>query len=276
MPWIAPSHQAPVLPLKTWKPQTFSGLALCIGAAAPDLEFILRLDYDWIVSHRFAAQIYFTVPLVLLLHALMTRLVLPWLIPLLPSGAPFHLHDLALIRPASSSRDWIRVGVSGFLGGMSHLLLDGFTHGNQTGWGVALLPFLRTPVFFLGRTLPIHDLLHVAGTIVFGAFSLWALSDIAKKRMLVAWNGGIGLAATATPREATSVERRGAIQYLFFCASLGLVIAMTVRDDARGPWFEIAAHGVLAFLFYGVVIAAAADRWRSRSAAPAIIDASEG
>src|SRR6185369_2971020 len=90
MPWIAPSHQAPVLPLKLWKPHLFSGLALCLGAAAPDLEFVLRIDYDWIISHTFAGQIYFTVPLVLLLHAALTAVVLPWLLPLLPEGAPFY------------------------------------------------------------------------------------------------------------------------------------------------------------------------------------------
>src|SRR5215813_9115 len=80
MPWIAPSHQAPALALKMWRPRSFSGLALCLGSAAPDLEFILRLRHEWVVSHTLAGQLFFTVPLVMLLHRLATDLVLPWLV----------------------------------------------------------------------------------------------------------------------------------------------------------------------------------------------------
>jgi len=41
---MIPSHQAPVIPLKRWRPHWFSGLALVLGTLAPDLVFILRLD----------------------------------------------------------------------------------------------------------------------------------------------------------------------------------------------------------------------------------------
>jgi hypothetical protein len=81
-----------------------SGLALCIGAAAPDLDFILRIDYLWIVSHTFAAQPFFTV-LVMVLHTILTTLLIPWVLPLLRGGPPLHLRDLALLRPATSVRD---------------------------------------------------------------------------------------------------------------------------------------------------------------------------
>jgi hypothetical protein len=268
MPWIAPSHQAPVLPLKLWKPHLFSGLALCLGAAAPDLEFILRVDYNWIVSHTFAAQIFFTIPVVMILHWALTSVVLPWLLPLLPGGPPFHLHDLALLRPASSPRDWARIAFSAWVGGISHVVLDGFTHGNHTGWVTQLVPLLRMPI---GR-LPLYDLLHVLGTVVLGALSLRWLAEIGRRRQLVAWSG-------LTPPSiapATLVMRRGALQYVLLCAAVGLVAGLARRDDALGPWFEIAAHGILAFVFYGIMAAALLDRLRVRRLAKIeLLDASE-
>src|SRR5262245_24560674 len=101
MPWMVPSHPAPVLPLKLWKPSLFSGLALCIGAAAPDLEFVLQIQQDHVLSHTLLGQLLFTLPVVLLVHGLLTSLVFPWLVPLLPFGAPWHFEDLTRIRPAA-------------------------------------------------------------------------------------------------------------------------------------------------------------------------------
>jgi hypothetical protein len=267
MPWIAPSHQAPVLPLKLWKPHLFSGLALCLGAAAPDLEFILRIDYNWIVSHTFAAQMFFTAPLVMVLHAALTTVVFPWLLPLIPNGAPFHVHDLILVRPATSVRAWVRIAFSGWLGGITHVLLDGFTHGNHSGWITTQVPLLRALVPLPFRPMPLHDVLHVLGTIVLGGLSVHWLAEMGRRRLLLTWSDH---AAPPRVRSATAAEQRGARQYVLLCAALGFVAGLARRDDRLGPWFEVAAHGVLAFVFYGIVTAALLDRWRARRApAPA-------
>jgi hypothetical protein len=272
MPWIAPSHQAPVLPLKLWKPHLFSGLALCLGAAAPDLEFVLRIDYDWIISHTFAGQIYFTVPLVLLLHAALTTVVLPWLLPLLPEGAPFYWQELSLLRPASGVRDWVRIAISGWLGGVSHVLLDGFTHGNHTGFITTQFPFFRKAIALPFGSVPLHDVLHVGGTIVLGALSLHALAEIGRRRLLRTWTGG----AAPRVRLATPEERRGAVQYVLVCALLGIVAGLARRDDSLGPWFEVVGNGILAFVIYGIIGAAFLDRWRARRAGKLpLLDAGE-
>ncbi len=55
---------------------------------------------------------------------------------------------------------WATVAVSGWIGGLTHIFIDGFTHGNHSGWAVALLPFLRRPVAGVG--LPLHDVLQVS------------------------------------------------------------------------------------------------------------------
>ena len=118
MPWIVPSHQAPVLRLaRTW-PRHFSGLGLVLGTVAPDLFFILPLDARGSpASHSWSGQLYLTLPLVLGLHRLLTALVLPWLLPHLPGGPPLHLHELARSRPAAGFAANARVALSGLLGG---------------------------------------------------------------------------------------------------------------------------------------------------------------
>ena len=99
---MIPSHQAPVIPLKRWRPHWFSGLALVLGTVAPDLAFILRLDENGApLSHRFAGLFVVDVPLTIVLHVLATGLVLPWLLPHLAGGAPLHLHALARCRPVT-------------------------------------------------------------------------------------------------------------------------------------------------------------------------------
>ena len=162
MPWMIPAHQAPVLPLKRWRPQWFSGLALVLGTVAPDLAFVFTLDRDGSpLSHSVAGLFLVTVPLVLFLHALATGLVLPWVLRHLPGGAPLHLHALARCRPATSAAGLARVASSALIGGATHVFLDGFTHGNHSGWALPLLPALATPVPHPGGPAPLHDALQL-------------------------------------------------------------------------------------------------------------------
>jgi hypothetical protein len=239
-----------------WKPRAFSGLALCLGAVAPDLEFILRVDHDWIVSHTFPAQVYFTVPVVLMLHALLTGVVLPWLLPLLRLGPPWHLEDLACVRRASSTLDWLRAAVSAFIGGVSHVFIDGFTHGNHSGWALAFLPSLATPLPLPSGTMALHDFLQIAATLVLGGLAVRQASELARRRALVEWNGS----RTVAVRDATAAEVRGAIAYFTFCGLVGAVVG--AQSAAGGAWIERGVIGALAFSFYGLVLAAAADRLR--------------
>ena len=170
---MIPSHQAPVLPLKRWRPHWFSGLALVLGTVAPDLAFILRLDENGSpLSHSVVGLFLVDVPLVIVLHALATGLVLPWLLPHLPGGAPLHLHALARCRPVTDSSGLARVALSALVGAATHVFLDGFTHGNHAGWALAFLPVLGTPVPSIGGHAPLHDALQLWLTIGLGALAL--------------------------------------------------------------------------------------------------------
>jgi hypothetical protein len=272
MPCIVPSHQAPVLPLKLWKPHWFSGLALCLGTMVPDLVFILRLDNDSTLSHGLAAQLYLTVPLVLLGHWLVTTLLLPGLLPFLPSGAPGHLHELAALRPPRSLRDLLVISTSGLLGGLTHIALDGFTHPVcDGGWAVALLPVLSRPVPHPGGPVPLYDALQLWLSIVLGAYALGLWQRMARQRRLWHWRG----TAPAELSRAPLGARRALAVWVAASAAAGFATGLRLRPAAEvGLAVELAVYGAIAFTALGLAVVASAERLRGNLARRAPVRAS--
>ncbi len=187
MPVTVLSHQALVLPLKMRWPRRFSGLALCIGSMAPDLEFIATLRDDWIVSHTLSAQFWFTVPVTMIAVWIVCALVLPVILPFVRDHPTWRLHDLAAIEIPRGWRGWTSVALSAWVGGVSHVVLDGFTHGNHSGWLVPWFPVLRTPVPHLGGSAPLHDALQLWLTVLLGLASVAMWRWIARGRWLWRW-----------------------------------------------------------------------------------------
>lgn len=172
MPATILAHQAVVLPLKLWRPRRISGLALCLGSAAPDLEFIFRMTDDWLFSHTFPAQLYFTVPVTLVLVWLLGAVLIPFLLPYLPPAQRRALAGLASIKPPRTPGEWNTVALCALIGGLSHVFVDGFTHGNHSGWAVAFLPVLRTSVAFPFGNVPLYDVFQHGLTVVFALLAL--------------------------------------------------------------------------------------------------------
>jgi hypothetical protein len=201
MPATLLSHQALVLPLKVRWPQRLSGLALCIGSMAPDFAFIGPIRDDSVFSHTVSAQLWYTVPLTMALTWLVSGLLLPTLLPYWPDSPSWRWHDLAAIEPPRTWQDWLRVAVSGFLGGLSHVLLDGITHGNHSGWLVPVFPFLRMMVPQIGGPVPLYDALQVWLTIGLAIASAWMWRSIARRRLMWQWRD----------RQATQIPRKARI-----------------------------------------------------------------
>ncbi len=256
MPWIVPSHQAPALVLKAWKPNVFSGLGLVLGSMAPDLAAILVFHNDSVLAHTLAGQLYITVPMVLALHGVATGLVFPWLLLTWSGRGSFVPIARALkSRPARSAADWARVGYSGLLGGLTHISLDGFTHGNHVGWAREFLPVLSSPVRLPVGVLPVHDVLQWGLTIVLG---------IAALRMLRGLTASAPSSAPALRGEAASArESSGLVQGLALCALAGAIVAVLLRPDADlALRAELAVYGALAGPLYGAFIGALVSRLR--------------
>jgi hypothetical protein len=256
MPWIVPSHQAPVLPLARLFPGRFSGLGLVLGSVAPDLVFILRLDASGSpASHSLLGQLYLTVPIVVALHLLLTALVLPWLLPHLPGGAPLHLHALARVRPAANPAALARVALSGLVGGLTHVFVDGFTHGDHAGWALAFLPWLEAPVPHPGGSAPLHDALQLWLTIALGFLALreWGLHG----------RRSDGAVPAARVEPAPAAARRAVQRGIAAAALAGTLLGPLLRGAyGTSDALEIAAFGALSFAGLAVVAAAAAERAR--------------
>ncbi|WP_053333630.1 DUF4184 family protein [Gemmatimonas phototrophica] len=250
MPATLLAHQTLVLPLKMKWPRHFSGLALCLGSMAPDLEFIFRLADDWIFSHTVSAQLWFTVPLVLVLHRLLTRIVFPVLLPYVRDVSWLRLHDLAALEPARGLADWGRVAVSAWIGGMSHVVLDGITHGNHSGWLVPWFPFLRTPVPHLGSTAPLHDALQLWLTIGFGIACALMWRRIAAQRLLWRWKN-------VAPQQLPKRPRTHGIQVLrvlTVCAGVGVLLGASQPAHAPKATAAALAFGAIDVAALGALL----------------------
>jgi hypothetical protein len=241
MPATILSHQALVLPLKMRWPRAFSGLALCIGSMAPDLEFIGRMTNDWLFSHTVSAQLWFSMPLTVGLTWLLTACVLPRLLPYVRDHLEWRLHDLAAIEVPHSSLAWARVAWSGWVGGLSHVLLDGITHGNHSGWLVPHFPLLRTPVPHFGGPVPLHDALQFWLTLLLAVVSVVLIRSIARRRLLWQWRERL---ASSLPRQ----PRAAGWQLLRLAGGAALVGA------AAGCTLERhSTAGTLAAVFFGAI-----------------------
>jgi hypothetical protein len=121
VPLTFPSHQAVVLPLKLWRPRWFDGVALCTGAAAPDVSYGFDGLGVTIRSHEPLAVFWWGLPVALVV-AWILRLAAPAVAANLPAGGALHLHDYASLR--RNPHPWWITVTSALLGAASHLLAD--------------------------------------------------------------------------------------------------------------------------------------------------------
>jgi hypothetical protein len=172
MPATFPSHQAVVLPLKLWRPCWFDGVALCVGAASPDVSYLIDGSgiAVWPMSHTVPGLVLWCLPVTLVVCWLF-RLVAATVAAHLPTGGPFALRDYGVLS-VTRHRWWI-TGSSALIGAATHLVWDN----------------LSAPSNLAENTS------HVVGAIAAGACFL----HIGRHRLLVRWHGP----APAVPRRST-------------------------------------------------------------------------
>jgi hypothetical protein len=161
VPLTFPNHQAVVLPLKLWRPRWFDGVALCTGAAAPDVSYGFDGLGVTIRSHEPLAVFWWCLP-VALLGAWLIRLAAPVVAAHLPVGGTLHLRDYAALR--RNPHPWWITVTSALVGAVSHLLAD-------------LLELLGGP--YLEATMAI--------ALLAAAYAI--ARRIGRDRLLIRWNG---------------------------------------------------------------------------------------
>jgi hypothetical protein len=121
VPLTFPSHQAVVLPLKLWRPRWFDGVALCAGAAAPDVSYGFDGFGITIRSHEPVAVVWWGLPVALVL-AWLLRFAAPTVAAHLPDAGGLHLRDYAALR--RNPHPWWITVTSALVGAASHLVAD--------------------------------------------------------------------------------------------------------------------------------------------------------
>ena len=170
MPLPLLAHQAPVLPLKLWRPAAFNGTALVVGSIAPDFEYFLdRGGRAATFGHIATAQLLFCLPVSLFVVLLVGHLGLgevvaarfPWLRWL--SGAATDV---------KASGGLLRAAASALTGSFSHLLLDALTH--------EVIPKWITPRTYQVGSLWVTTpaVIQLVSSVVLAIVTLWSLRRI--------------------------------------------------------------------------------------------------
>jgi hypothetical protein len=127
MPLTFPSHLAPVLPLKLWRPRWFDGVALCTGAVAPDVGYLvtgtpIALGMR---THTLGGLLWWCLP-VALGYAWVVRRVVAGIAVHLPGRRAFGWLDYAAL--AGVRHPWQVTVWSALLGAASHIAWDRAAH----------------------------------------------------------------------------------------------------------------------------------------------------
>jgi hypothetical protein len=182
MPLTVPTHPLAVLPLKLWRPRWFDGVALVLGAVAPDLAYALDGYGPTIHSHAWHAPLWWAVPITLV-GARLVRWAAPVVAAHLPAGGPLALRDYGVLG-AVRHPWWITAG-SAVLGAVSHIVWDAFTHPTIDG-GHVLFAWLHVRA---APGLPWWELLSAVSDLTGFAAGLGLALYVGGTRLVRRWHG---------------------------------------------------------------------------------------
>jgi hypothetical protein len=252
MPATLPSHQAAVLGLKLWRPRWFDGVALVVGAAAPDAAYaVTGLGVD-IRSHAWHALLWFNLPLTLVVTALVRRAA-PYIVAHLPRGGRLAVRDYGVL--ASVRHPLAVTACSALLAALSHQLWDSVTHpylliGHPFYGSDTYLPVMHATAF---AGLPWWRVIHLGSELVGCVVTLAIAVHIGQRRLLVAWHGP---APTAPRRPIVFWPVAAAV----FAALLAVATALPRNDLINVAGSRLLLAAVVAILVAAEVLHRSRDR----------------
>jgi hypothetical protein len=186
MPATFPSHAAAAVPFKLLWPRRFDGVALVVGSAAPDMYYALNGYVIVPPTHRLAGLLWFALPVTLVATVLIRRSA-PVIAAHLPARpAWLALRDYGVL--GQVRHRWYVTVYSALLGGLTHIVWDGFTHDPAWGhgWGVRLVPVLSAQA---PGGVPWWLVAQHTSTVL-GALVVFAVAvHIGRRRLLRTWHG---------------------------------------------------------------------------------------
>lgn len=244
MPLTLPTHPVAVVPLKLWRPRWFDGVALTIGAVAPDLAFAADGYGVTIHSHAWHALLWWALPLTVA-GTRLVRWAAPTIAAHLPAGGPLALRDYGALGPARHRR--LVTAASALIGAASHIAWDAFTHPTVDG-GRVLFPFLHRQAW---PGMPWWELLSVASNLVGFAACIALLVHIGRTRLLRRWYG---------PGPAT-----GAPRPVLFWSVVTVVFALGLASLPLQPVRLMSDQAVRVMLFAALALVAGAAAARAHA-----------
>ena len=168
------AHPAAVVPLKKLiKTDGLVFSALVAGSLVPDLGYLWPGFQSQIFSHSLPGVVVFGLPVGLFLLWLFHRRLKQPLLLLLPESHQRVLDAYSGPFPFLPWRRLALILVSIFIGGLTHIAWDAFTHGQ--GWGVQTFEALHQPLFWaIGlRVKPYHLIKHGSSTLGVAVLVYW-------------------------------------------------------------------------------------------------------
>ncbi len=242
MPLTFPAHQAAVLPLKLWRPRWFDGTALVVGSGAPDLfnafGFIDTLD-----SHHWDG-VALAVPFTIIYSVLLRRYAVDGLFGSLPDFGPLKARSYRVLKQGRPRL--LVTTLSAFIGVMSHVVWDSFTHSYRIGSN--LLGLERT--VFVGPEGPVSaaKFLQYLGHTVGSLIGIMMLVAVVSSRHLGEWYGKDVIAAARRAPIRDNARRRAAVVIAVFLF-MGFVWGVA---EGRNPIFHMGFAAVMGFLAAGI------------------------
>lgn len=182
MPLTLPTHPVAAVALKRWRPGWFDGVALTIGAVAPDVAFAVDGYGVTIHSHAWHAPLWWALPLALV-GARLVRWAAPTVAAHLPAGGRLALRDYGVL--GAVRHRWQVTTSSALIGAASHIAWDAFTHPTVDG-GRVIFAFLHTHVW---PGVPWWQLLSVASDLAGFVLGTVLLVQLGRERLLRRWHG---------------------------------------------------------------------------------------
>jgi hypothetical protein len=229
MPWTF-AHPAAVLPLRRWCPRQLSLLGLVVGSCSPDIGYHLHRFDIATRAHTLAGLFVVCLPSGVLLAVLLQRFSRVLIQPL-PQRHRDALTPLTSGAWPRGGRAWLALVVSVWLGALTHVVWDAFTH--HSGWVVQHWALLREPLPGMTGPAAFHLLQHASSLV--GALALLVAyrrflrdrpppaqpaSDTGRHVLLVLMAAAALVGATPLALEAATLN--GQIHFQFWVVRLAI------------------------------------------------------